>query len=95
MEDQGFDRVRASHHLMLPRGEFAVKGAFFARCCLYLQSPGLRKATRIPGKGDDAAYEGAAIFRSMWWWGPPTVTLMIIFVSLFLISVALDELANP
>lgn len=43
-----------------------------------------------------AAYEGAAIFRGMWWWWvPPTVTLMIIFIGLFLISIALDELANP
>ncbi len=43
-----------------------------------------------------SAYLGAAIFRGMWWWWlPPTATLMIIFVSLFLISVALDELANP
>jgi peptide/nickel transport system permease protein len=43
-----------------------------------------------------AAYEGAAIFRGMWWWWvPPTVALMIIFIGLFLISVALDELANP
>ena len=43
-----------------------------------------------------SAYEGAAIFRGMWWWWvPPTVALMIIFIALFLISVALDELANP
>jgi peptide/nickel transport system permease protein len=43
-----------------------------------------------------AAYTGAAIFRGMWWWWlPPTATLMIIFISFFLISVALDELANP
>ncbi|MCX6044156.1 MAG: ABC transporter permease [Chloroflexi bacterium] len=43
-----------------------------------------------------AAYVGAAIFRGMWWWWvPPTVTLMVIFIGLFLISVALDELANP
>jgi peptide/nickel transport system permease protein len=30
-----------------------------------------------------------------WWWLPPTISLMIIFIGLFLISVALDELANP
>jgi peptide/nickel transport system permease protein len=43
-----------------------------------------------------AAYLGAAIFRGMWWWWvPPTATLIVIFISLFLISVALDELANP
>jgi peptide/nickel transport system permease protein len=43
-----------------------------------------------------SAYLGAAIFRGMWWWWlPPTITLVIIFIGLFLISVALDELANP
>ncbi len=43
-----------------------------------------------------AAFEGAAIFRGMtWWWIPPTAALMVIFISLFLISVALDEFANP
>ncbi|MBX3011306.1 MAG: ABC transporter permease [Caldilineaceae bacterium] len=43
-----------------------------------------------------AAYLGAAIFRGMWWWWmPPTIALMIIFIGLFLISIALDELANP
>lgn len=43
-----------------------------------------------------SAYLGAAIFRKMWWWwGPPTAALMVIFISLFLISTALDELANP
>lgn len=43
-----------------------------------------------------SAYLGAAIFRGMWWWWmPPTIALVIIFVALFLISVALDELANP
>jgi len=26
---------------------------------------------------------------------PPTIALIIIFISLFLISVALDEIANP
>lgn len=42
------------------------------------------------------AYLGAAVFRGMWWWWlPPTLALMIIFIGLFLISVALDEIANP
>jgi peptide/nickel transport system permease protein len=42
------------------------------------------------------AYLGAAVFRGMWWWWmPPTLALVIIFIGLFLISVALDEIANP
>ena len=30
-----------------------------------------------------------------WWWGPPIVIMIILFVSLFLISAALDDIANP
>lgn len=42
------------------------------------------------------AFEYAAIVRGMWWWwGPPTVFLMLLFIGLFLISMALDEIANP
>jgi peptide/nickel transport system permease protein len=44
----------------------------------------------------NSAFTGAALFREMWWWwGPPAVALIVLFVSLFLISVALDEYANP
>ncbi len=39
---------------------------------------------------------GSALYRGMWWWwGPPVVALMILFIGLFLISLALDEYANP
>ncbi len=42
------------------------------------------------------AFTGAALFRGMWWWwGPPAVALVVLFIGLFLISVALDEYANP
>jgi peptide/nickel transport system permease protein len=42
------------------------------------------------------AFVGAALFRNMWWWwGPPALALIILFVGLFLISIALDEYANP
>lgn len=42
------------------------------------------------------AFNGAALFRGMWWWwGTPALALIIIFIGLFLISVALDEFANP
>jgi peptide/nickel transport system permease protein len=30
-----------------------------------------------------------------WWWGFPVITLMFIFIALFLIAVGLDEIANP
>jgi peptide/nickel transport system permease protein len=42
------------------------------------------------------AFNGSALFQGMWWWwGPPTVALIILFIGLFLISLALDEYANP
>lgn len=42
------------------------------------------------------AFNGAALYQGMWWWwGPPVVALLIVFLGLFLISLALDEYANP
>ncbi len=42
------------------------------------------------------AFGGAALFRGLWWWWlPPAVALVILFIGLFLISMALDEYANP
>ena len=42
------------------------------------------------------AFNGGALFQGMWWWwGPPTAALLILFIGLFLISLALDEWANP
>ncbi|HWJ73267.1 MAG TPA: ABC transporter permease [Kaistia sp.] len=38
----------------------------------------------------------SAFSRGMWWWWtPPMLILMLLFVSLFLISSALDDFANP
>lgn len=38
----------------------------------------------------------SAMWRGIWWWWLPTVTIIVlIFVGLFLISLALDELGNP
>jgi peptide/nickel transport system permease protein len=54
--------------------------------------------TRIPTLGMTIFYaiRAAAILRGMWWWwGIPILMLVIIFSGLFLISVGLDEIANP
>lgn len=54
--------------------------------------------TRIPTLGMTIYYaiRAAAILRGMWWWwGVPILTLVIIFVGLFLIATGLDEIANP
>ncbi len=37
-----------------------------------------------------------AVIRSMWWWlAMPIVAIVALFISLFLISAGLDEIANP
>ena len=42
------------------------------------------------------AFKYTALFRGMWrWWGPPVVTLAIIFTGLFQMSISLDKYANP
>jgi peptide/nickel transport system permease protein len=42
------------------------------------------------------AIRGAAILRGMWWWwGFPILMLIVIFIALFLITIGLDEIANP
>jgi len=38
----------------------------------------------------------AAVTRGMiWWWLPPSIVLILIFLGLFIISMGLDEIANP
>lgn len=54
--------------------------------------------TRIPTLGMTIFYaiRAAAILRGMWWWwGFPILLLVIIFVGLFLMTIGLDEIANP
>lgn len=42
------------------------------------------------------AMNGSALYQGMWWWwAPPLVALVILFLGLFLISLTLDEMANP
>lgn len=54
--------------------------------------------TRIPTLGMTIFYaiRAASILRGMWWWfGIPIALLVIIFTGLFLMTVGLDEIANP
>uniref|UniRef100_A0A540VMW5 ABC transporter permease n=2 Tax=Litorilinea aerophila TaxID=1204385 RepID=A0A540VMW5_9CHLR len=54
--------------------------------------------TRIPTLGMTIFYaiRAAAILRGMWWWwGLPIALLVIIFTGLFLMTIGLDEIANP
>jgi peptide/nickel transport system permease protein len=42
------------------------------------------------------ALQSSAIIRGMWWWwGGPTLVLIIMFGAFFLITIGLDEVANP
>ena len=41
------------------------------------------------------SYNAAVINGWWWWWLPPIVVIGVLFVSLFLISQGLDEVANP
>lgn len=53
---------------------------------------------RVPTLGTTIYYalQSSAILRGMWWWwGLPTVVLVVIFVGLFLVTIGLDEIANP
>lgn len=54
--------------------------------------------TRVPSLGMIINYAttASALMRNMyWWWFPPMLILMIIFTGFFLITVGLDEIANP
>lgn len=54
--------------------------------------------TRIPTLGMTIFYaiRAAAIIRGMWWWwGVPIAALVVIFTGLFLMTIGLDEIANP
>jgi peptide/nickel transport system permease protein len=54
--------------------------------------------TRIPTLGMTIFYaiRGSALIRGMWWWwGFPIIMLVLIFTALFLMTIGLDEIANP
>ncbi len=73
----------------------AVSGAILA--ATGLETLGLGP-TRIPtlGMTINQAIRASAILRGMWWWwGLPIVMLVLIFVALFVITIGLDEIANP
>jgi peptide/nickel transport system permease protein len=72
-----------------------VSGAILAATGLEVLGLG---PTRIPTLGITIFYaiRAAAILRGMWWWwGIPIAALILIFTGLFLMTVGLDEIANP
>jgi peptide/nickel transport system permease protein len=72
-----------------------VSGAILASTSLEALGLG---PSRVPTLGLTIFYaiRGSAVLRGMWWWwGPPVLVLVIIFSGLFLLSIGLDEVANP
>ncbi len=72
-----------------------IQGAIAAAVGLELLGFGPQ---RIPSLGVTIFFsiEAAAILRGMWWWyGIPTVILAIVFISLLLLNLGMDEIANP
>ena len=72
-----------------------VSGAILAATGLEVLGLG---PTRLPTLGMTIYYamSASAILRDMWWWwGLPILMLVIIFSGLFLITIGLDEIANP
>jgi peptide/nickel transport system permease protein len=54
--------------------------------------------TRVPSLGMmiNQATAASALLRGMvWWWFPPIFMLMVIFTGFFLVTIGLDEIANP
>ena len=44
----------------------------------------------------DESFRAGAMIRGFWWWWlPPTVLLAFLFIGVFLLTVGLDEIANP
>ena len=37
-----------------------------------------------------------SLFQNLWWWWlTPVITLMVLFLSLYLVHLGLDEISNP
>jgi peptide/nickel transport system permease protein len=73
----------------------AIAGGILASVGLQLLGIG---PLLIPNMGMtlNSAFAGGAMIRGFWWWwAPPVLVLTVLFLSTFLITLALDEIANP
>lgn len=72
-----------------------ISGAILA--AVGLEALGLGP-TRVPSLGMiiNYALQSSALVRGMvWWWLPPIIALVVIFTGFFLMTIGLDEIANP
>lgn len=73
----------------------AIAGGILASVGLQLLGIG---PLLIPNMGMtlNSAFAGGAMIRGYWWWwAPPVLVLTVLFLATFLITLALDEIANP
>jgi peptide/nickel transport system permease protein len=83
---------------MLPfvSAAFVASVSFSILLAVGLQLLGLGSTEPTLGLVLQLAVTGGALSRGMWWWwGPPAAILISMFIGLFLLSTALDRLANP
>ena len=73
----------------------AIAGGILASVGLQLLGIG---PLLIPNMGMtlNSAFAGGAMIRGYWWWwAPPVMVLTVLVLATFLITLALDEIANP
>ncbi len=73
----------------------AVSTAILASIGLEVLGLGAQQAQTLGNTIYFAIFYSAMWQGYWWWWLPPIVVLVCIFLGLFMISMALDELANP
>lgn len=74
---------------------FSVGGAMLSEAALELIGLGPQTITTL-GLMLNWAMNSAAFIRGLvYWWFPPSVVLVWIFLSLFIVSLGLDEISNP
>jgi peptide/nickel transport system permease protein len=73
----------------------SVSGGILAAVGLQLLGLGPRLTPTLGLMLEESFSAGALVRGLWWWWGPPTLVLCLLFLGLFLVSLGLDEVANP
>lgn len=73
----------------------AVSGAILSGMALEVLGLGPQQTPTLGMTIYWALLYGAFSRGMWWWWGPPIIVMALLFIALFLISIALDEIANP
>lgn len=73
----------------------AVSGAILSGMALEVLGLGPQETPTLGMTIYWALLYGAFSRGMWWWWGPPILVMALLFIALFLISSALDDIANP